>query len=79
MEMWKDVIENEMKKRNITLRKLAELTGYSYEYLRVLFKGKQRFHQENIERIGKALGVNFELYPCEESPPRPPDEPEIKD
>ncbi len=63
IKMWREVIKAEMQKKNVNLMALAKMTGYTYEYLRKVFKGKIRLNEENIARIGNALGITFEIVP----------------
>lgn len=47
------------EKKKLSLRKLGELTGLSFSYLRKVEQGIVRLHEENLSKLSKALGVSM--------------------
>ena len=56
----KNIKKNRLKKR-MTQKKLAEQTGYSYEYIRQIESKycSKKFSLEVIYKISKALNINI--------------------
>ena len=60
-EIVADNIKRYRKKQNMTQLKLAELSGYSYEFIRRIEAPnmKKHFSLETIYEISKALGIDI--------------------
>lgn len=65
-----ETVKAAMTDKGITRSDLAKQTGYSYQYIYDLLAGQRRWHEEPINRVFKALGiqVSFDLVeqptPC---------------
>ena len=47
------------EQKKLSLRKLGELTGLSFSYLRKVEQGIVRLHEDNLFKLSKALGVSM--------------------
>ena len=52
-----EIVKTAMEKSGTTKSDLAKLTGYSYQYIYDLLAGRRRWHEEPINRVCKALGI----------------------
>jgi len=52
-----ETVKAAMKRSGISKSELAKLTGYSYQYIYDLLAGKRRWHEEPINRVYTALGI----------------------
>lgn len=61
---WGKKCKTAMAYKGITMREVAQITGYSYQYVSTIINGRTIPPIETIERISKVLDVSVSEY-CE--------------
>lgn len=56
---WSKAVRKALIDKDMDLKDLAELTGYTRQYLSMVISGKRQFCYEAEEKISKALGVKY--------------------
>lgn len=56
-----EAVKRKLADKNLKTTDLARSTGYSYQYVSDLLKGKRRWNEESMTKVSDALGFDLEL------------------
>ncbi|GEA16360.1 hypothetical protein E308F_26060 [Moorella sp. E308F] len=63
MEHLRDMISARLKEKQISLKQLAKMTGYTPAYISDLLRSKRRLNEDTLYRICSALDLEIAVIP----------------
>jgi len=57
--LFRELVRQRLKEKNLTVLDLSDLTGLSVPYLYDLLRGRRRWNEDTIAKVCEALGINY--------------------
>ncbi len=63
MQNFSEEIKKIMDEKNLTVAQVAAKTGYSWQYISDLLKGKRRWNEETMSKVSEVVGLKILFKP----------------
>jgi transcriptional regulator with XRE-family HTH domain len=63
MQNFSEEIKKIMDEKNLTIAQVAAKTGYSWQYISDLLKGKRRWNEETMSKVSEVVGLKILFKP----------------